>query len=88
MVSLIPFFLILSPHIVWLSENDYITITYGLMRTGSEEVSILGHLKHPFLFLLKQIGILIPFFLMIFFLINKFKININLNDEKLLFCYQ
>ncbi len=85
LVSLIPFFLILSPHIIWLSENEYITITYGIMRTGSEEVSIFAHLKHPFIFLLKQIGILTPFLLMIFFLINKFKININLNDDKLLF---
>ena len=85
LISLIPFFLILSPHIIWLSENEYVTITYGLMRTGSQEASILGHLKNPFIFLLKQIGILIPFLLMIFILINKFKININLNDDKLLF---
>ncbi len=85
LVSLIPFFLILSPHIIWLSENEYVTITYGLMRTGSEQVSILGHFKHPLIFLLKQIGILIPFFLMILVLIKKFKININLNDDKLLF---
>ena len=85
LVSLIPFFLILSPHIIWLSENEYVTITYGLMRTGSEQVSILGHFKHPLIFLLKQIGILIPFFLMILVLIKKFRININLNDDKLLF---
>ena len=85
LLSLIPFLVILSPHIVWLSENEYVTITYGLMRTGSEEASILNHLKHPLIFLLKQIGILLPFLLMIFVLINKFKININLNDDKLLF---
>ncbi len=85
LVSLIPFFLILSPHVIWLSENDYVTITYGLMRTGSDEVNIFSHLMHPFIFLLKQIGILIPFLLMILVLIKKFKININLNDDKLLF---
>ena len=85
LVSLIPFFLILSPHVIWLSENDYVTITYGLMRTGSDEVNIFNHLMHPFIFLLKQIGILIPFLLMILVLIKKFKININLNDDKLLF---
>ena len=85
LLSLIPFLVILSPHIVWLSENEYVTITYGLMRTGSEEASILNHLKHPLIFLLKQIGILLPFLLMIFVLINKFKININLHDDKLLF---
>ena len=32
-ISLIPFFLILSPHLIWLTENDYITITYGLHRS-------------------------------------------------------
>ena len=85
LASLIPFFLILSPHVIWLSENDYVTITYGLMRTGSDEVNIFSHLMHPFIFLLKQIGILIPFLLMILVLIKKFKININLNDDKLLF---
>ena len=85
LLSLVPFLIILSPHIIWLSENGYVTITYGLMRTGSEEASILNHLKHPLIFLLKQIGILLPFLLMIFVLINKFKININLNDDKLLF---
>ena len=85
LLSLVPFLIILSPHIIWLSENGYVTITYGLMRTGSEEANILNHLKHPLIFLLKQIGILLPFLLMIFVLINKFKININLNDDKLLF---
>ena len=85
LVSLIPFFLILSPNITWLYENDYVTITYGLMRTGSEEVNIFSHIMHPFIFLLKQIGILIPFLLMILVLIKKFRININLNDDKLLF---
>ena len=85
LVSLIPFFLILSPHVIWLSENDYVTITYGLMRTGSDEVNFFSHLMNPSIFLLKQIGILIPFLLMILVLTKKFKININLNDDKLLF---
>ena len=79
------FVIFLTPHVIWLSENDYVTITYGLMRTGSDEVNIFSHLMNPFIFLLKQIGILIPFLLMILVLIKKFKININLNDDKLLF---
>jgi hypothetical protein len=36
-------------------------------------------------FLIKQIGILIPFFIMSFFLIKKFKFKISLKDKKLLF---
>ena len=85
LVSFVPFIIILLPHIIWLTENDYITITYGLLRTGSEEASILNHIKHPAIFLGKQIGILLPFLLMIFALVKKFKININLDDDKFLF---
>ena len=85
LVSLIPFVLILLPHIIWLTENDYITISYGLLRTGSEEANILNHLKHPTIFIVKQIGILLPFLLMFFVLVKKFKINISINDERLLF---
>ena len=34
LISLIPFFLVLLQHLIWLTENDYVTITYGLHRTG------------------------------------------------------
>ena len=37
LVSLIPFFLVLLPHLIWLIDNDYITITYGLHRTGTAD---------------------------------------------------
>ena len=76
--------LILLPHLIWLSENNYITIAYGLQRTGGVG-SFLDHLIHPLIFLGKQIGILIPFLLMSFFLIKKMKSKINLKDEKLVF---
>ena len=85
LISLVPFFLILVPHIIWLSENDYITITYALNRTGAEDSNFLDHLYYPFLFLGKQIGILIPFFVMFLFLISKLKIRFKLKDKKLLF---
>ncbi len=84
-ISIIPFFIVLLPHLIWLTENNYITITYGLHRTGVEDPDILNHIKHPLIFLGKQIGILIPFFLMLLFLINKFKSKINFKDDKLLF---
>ena len=85
LISLIPFFLILTPHIIWLNENDYITIAYALKRTGLEDSNYLDHLYYPFIFLGKQIGILIPFFIMSFFIISKFKIKFKLKDKKLLF---
>ena len=85
LIFLIPFLLILLPHLIWLTENDYITITYGLHRTGTEDQSFQNHLIHPLIFLGKQIGILIPFFIMCLFAISKFKIKINFKDPKLLF---
>ena len=85
LISLIPFFLILLPHLIWLKENDYITIAYGLHRTGTENQIFVDHLIHPIIFLGKQIGILIPFFTMSFFAISKFKSKLNFKDQKLLF---
>ena len=85
LVSLISFLIVLLPHLIWLSENDYITITYGLHRTGTEDPNILNHIKHPLIFLGKQIGILIPFFLMFLFLNSKIKNKFNFKDNKLLF---
>ena len=76
--------LILLPHLIWLTENNYITITYGLQRTGGAG-DFLDHLIYPIIFLGKQIGLLIPFLLMFFFLIKKVKYKINLKDEKLVF---
>ena len=85
MVSLIPFLIVLLPHLIWLTENDYITISYGLHRTGSGAQNFLDHIIHPLIFLGKQIGILIPFFLMLLLLSSKFKIKSNFKDNKLLF---
>jgi len=62
LITLEVFIVLLIPHFVWLYNNDFITIFYGLKRTGLEGSSILDHLKYPIIFVLKQIGILIPFF--------------------------
>ena len=85
LISIFSFFIVLLPHLIWLTENNYITITYGLHRTGSEDPNILNHIKHPLIFLGKQIGILIPFFLMLLFLNSKIKTRFNFKDNKLLF---
>ncbi|MDB9937307.1 hypothetical protein OAD13_04565, partial [Candidatus Pelagibacter sp.] len=79
------FIILLVPHLIWLVNNDYITITYGLARTGLENSSLLDHIVYPLLFLGKQVGILIPFFIMSFFLVKKFRLKISLKDKKLLF---
>ena len=81
------FLVVLIPHLIWLYKNDFVTITYGLARTGLEQSNLIEHIKYPFIFLLKQAGILIPFFIMIWILIKKFKFKFkfNLKDKKLLF---
>ena len=81
----IVFLVILTPHLIWLTNNDYITFTYGIHRTGLNELSIIDHFKYPIVFIGKQIGILIPFFILIFLLISKFKFTLKFNDKKLLF---
>ena len=85
LIPLEVFIVLLIPHIIWLINNDYITITYGLARTGLESSNLLDHILSPLTFLGKQIGILTPFFLMSFLLIKKFKFKMSLKDKKLLF---
>ncbi|MFL2901513.1 MAG: glycosyltransferase family 39 protein [Candidatus Pelagibacter sp.] len=79
------FIILLIPHFIWLYNNEFVTILYGLKRTGLEGSGILDHLKYPIVFLFKQIGILVPFFFLVFLLIKKIKFKINLKDKKLLF---
>jgi 4-amino-4-deoxy-L-arabinose transferase-like glycosyltransferase len=85
LISLEVFIVLLVPHLIWLTNNDYITITYGLTRTGLESSSFLDHLVYPLIFLGKQIGILIPFFILSFFLVKRFKFKVSFKDKKLLF---
>jgi len=79
------FILVLLPHLIWLIENNYITLTYALHRIAVDAPNYLNHIYYPLIFLGKQIGILIPFFIMCIFMISKFKIKFNLKDKKLLF---
>ena len=85
LISLEVFIVLLVPHIIWLTNNDYATITYGIARTGLENSNLLDHALYPIIFLCKQVGILIPFFIMSFFLVKNFKLKISFKDKKLLF---
>ncbi len=85
LVSLEVFFVILIPHIIWLFNNDFITIKYGFTRAGLDQGQIINHLKYPLIFTLKQIGILVPFLILVWLLIKKIPKKFNLKDEKLLF---
>ena len=83
-ITLEVFVILLIPHFIWLYANDFITIIYGLKRTGLEP-SLINHFEQPILFLLKQVGILLPFFFLIWLLVKKIRFKLNVKDKKLLF---
>ena len=87
LITLEVFLVLLVPHFIWLYDNEFITIFYGLKRTGLDESVIFDHIKYPLIFLAKQIGILIPFFFLVFLLTKKFKFKFNFKDKKLLFLF-
>ncbi len=76
------FFVLLVPHLIWLFQNDFITIKYAFNRAGLVDYSFLNHLKFPIIFLIKQFGILIPFFVLCYFIIKKIKIRFDIKDKK------
>ena len=84
-LSIIISLIILTPHFVWLFENNFATIFYGLDRSGVSGLNLINHLINPLIFLFKQIVILIPFLIMGFLLLKKFKLKINSKDKKILF---
>ena len=54
-ISFEVFLVLLIPHLIWLNNNEFITIFYGIARTGLEQSGLIGHIKFPIIFLLKQI---------------------------------
>ena len=85
LITIEVFLVVLVPHFIWLYNNDFITIKYGLARTGLEQSSFIDHIKFPLIFLFKQVGIIIPFFILTWLLVKKIKFNLNLKDKKLIF---
>ena len=85
LISLEVFLVVLVPHLIWLNNNDFITLTYGLARTGLEQSSLIDHIKFPLIFITKQIGILIPFLFLVMLLVKKIKLKINFNNNEQLF---
>ena len=79
------FFVLLVPHLIWLFQNDFVTIKYAFNRAGLVDYSFLNHFKFPIIFLIKQIGLLIPFFILCYFIIKKIKIRFDIKDKKKFF---
>ena len=85
LITLEVFLVTLVPHLIWLNNNDFITITYGLARTGLEQSNLIDHIMFPLIFVLKQVGLLIPFLILVWLLVKKIKFKFNFKDKKLLF---
>ena len=79
------FLIILIPHLIWLNQNEFITIRYGFERTNIDQSNIIDHFKFPLIFIFKQLGILIPFLFLIWLLVKKIKFKLNFKDKKLIF---
>tara|TARA_X000001036_G_scaffold426899_1_gene454854 strand:+ start:1150 stop:2523 length:1374 start_codon:yes stop_codon:yes gene_type:complete len=86
-LSVVVSLIILTPHFFWLYENNFITISYGLNRATLTESHLINHLTNPLMFLLKQTIILIPFLLMIFVIIKKFKPKIDFKNYNTFFLF-
>ncbi len=84
-LSILISLLIVAPHFIWLYKNDFVTIFYGLNRSALLDVSWISHLENPLIFLIKQILVLIPFFIMIAVLLKKFTFKLNLKNKKTLY---
>jgi len=87
------FLLIISPHIHWLYQNEFKSVGYAIFRSfndplsGINELRIIDHLIYPLIFLIKQISVLIPFFIILIFAVSNFKIKINFKDRRLIFLF-
>ena len=64
--SFVIFIIIFLPHFLWLIENNFVTINYAFTRSGIEEKHLIDHFLKPLIFLFKQMGMLLIFFLTFF----------------------
>ena len=76
------FLLIISPHVLWLLENEFVTISYALNRSGVEAVSFIEYFANPLKFILKQLGILFPFLILFILIVKRFKFNFSVKKDK------
>lgn len=51
---------IFLPHLIWMVQNDWVTLTYGLDRTGSEGAVWWQHLWFPLEYVLSNVAVLLP----------------------------
>ncbi len=92
-ISLITFFIVISPHLYFIFSSDLKSIEYALFRSfgdplsGIGKVKIFDHLFYPIIFLIKQFLILIPLLILVSIVIKSFKTKVNFKDRKLIFLF-
>ena len=92
-LTLTVYFIILSPHLYFIFANDLRSIEYALFRSfgdplsGVSEIKLLDHFIYPLIFLLKQVFILVPLFILLRLIVSNFKIKVALTDKKLIFLF-
>tara|TARA_B110000211_G_scaffold222234_1_gene270702 strand:- start:3075 stop:4469 length:1395 start_codon:yes stop_codon:yes gene_type:complete len=92
-LALLFYFLVLSPHLYFLFENNAQSIEYAMFRSfgnplsGVSSLKIVDHLIYPLIFLIKQSLMLVPVFILLRFVVSNFKVKINLDDKKLIFLF-
>jgi 4-amino-4-deoxy-L-arabinose transferase-like glycosyltransferase len=87
-ITFIIFLIIVSPHLIWLNNNEFITLSYGLHRTTLESSSMINHIQYPLIYFLKQIIILVPFWIILYLTLDKLKINkFNKKDKNIFFLF-
>ena len=84
-LSLLIFLMFLMPHLIWLFQNNFVTIFYGLNRSGLSDFNISNHFINPTIFLIKQFLILVPFLIMVLVMLKKFKFKFNIKNKKIFF---
>ena len=92
-ITLITYFIILSPHLYYIFSENLKSVEYALFRSfgdplsGISQEKLFDHLLYPVIFLVKQILILIPLLLLIRLVISSYKIRIDFKDRKLIFLF-
>ena len=84
-LSVLTSFIIVLPHFIWLFENNFTTINYGLNRSSLISVEVIDYLLNPLTFIFKQFLILIPFFLLFSILFKKLNLKIDYKNKKTFF---
>ena len=85
MITIEVFLVLLVPHLIWLINNDFITISYGLNRAGLESSSFFRPFKISNNIFIKTDWNINPFFFLIWLLTKKIKFRFNMKDKKLIF---